>query len=67
MHRSYSSILKEYGCTCMSMEASLKWAGSVIGMKSESLPNIMMFGELGERKKKLSSGEFDRVSGHNRF
>jgi hypothetical protein len=47
--RSYSSILKEYGC--VSMEATLKWrrlkwAGSVMRMGDNRLPKIMMFGEL---------------------
>jgi hypothetical protein len=51
---SYSSILKKYGL--MSMEATvkyrrLKWAGSVIKMKSDRLPKIMMFGELVEGKR----------------
>jgi hypothetical protein len=47
--RSYSSILREYGCVSMEAtlkERRLKWAGSVLRMKDNRLPKIMMFGEL---------------------
>ena len=47
--RSYSSILKQYRLDSMETTVKLrrlKWAGSVMRMKDNRLPKIMMFGEL---------------------